>query len=72
MRIAQAFWTDGDAGDVSLPTYSHGDFAGLSAVEGEHARIWRESGYAVPQLGSFMRSQGIPGVLHWIKKYLVR
>jgi hypothetical protein len=55
-----------------LPTYSHGDFAGLNAVDGEHARIWKELGYTVPHLGSFMRSHGTLGALHCIKKYLAR
>ncbi|MDP8969437.1 MAG: hypothetical protein M3N52_02840, partial [Actinomycetota bacterium] len=63
---------DGDARDVWLPTYGHGDFPWLSAVDDEYKRIWTELGFTVHQLGDFHPFARNLGALHCIKKYLAR
>lgn len=57
---------------VWLPTYGHGDWADLSAVDDENKRIWEDLGFEVQQLADFNPFAQNLGSIHCIKKYLER
>jgi hypothetical protein len=63
---------DGDSREVWLPTYGHGNFSDLAAVDEEHQRIWSELGFTVHRLGDFHQFARALGALHCIKKFLRR
>jgi hypothetical protein len=57
---------------VWLPTYGHGDWAQLSAIDAANAGIWESLGFTVRMLGDFHAFAENLGAVHCIKKYLAR
>ena len=57
---------------VYLPTFGHGANADLRPIDEEMTRIWEELGFTVHPLGDFNMFAARQGVVHCIKKYLVR
>jgi hypothetical protein len=57
---------------VYLPTFGHGTNADLRPIDDEMTRIWEELGFTVHPLGDFNKFAARQGVVHCIKKYLVR
>ncbi|MGQ0575662.1 MAG: hypothetical protein ACT4RN_15885 [Pseudonocardia sp.] len=58
---------------VYLPTFGHGPYAKLAALDDRMARLWEEElGFTVVRLGDFTGFAERQGVVHCIKKYLGR
>jgi hypothetical protein len=63
---------EANARDVWLPTYGHGNFEELAAVDDEHEQIWSGLGFTVHRLGDFHQFARALGALHCIKKFIRR
>ncbi|BAZ14744.1 hypothetical protein NIES4071_65880 [Calothrix sp. NIES-4071] len=61
-----------DGNHVWLPTYGHGAWADLAAVDAENKRIWEGLGFEVHELADFHPFAQNLGSVHCIKKYLER
>jgi len=62
---------DGGA-HVYLPTFGHGAFAELAALDDQMEQLWQGLGFEVHRLGDFNPFASRQGVVHCIKKYLQR
>jgi hypothetical protein len=57
---------------VWLPTYGHGDWEDLAAIDAENKRIWESLDFVVHELADFHPFAQNLGSVHCIKKYLDR
>lgn len=57
---------------VYLPTFGHGPFAELAALDDQMEGLWQGLGFEVHRLGDFNPFASRQGVVHCIKKYLGR
>jgi hypothetical protein len=57
---------------VYLPTYGYGSNDDLAVLDGEMKTLWEELGFTVHLLGDFNPFAERQGVVHCIKKYIVR
>lgn len=57
---------------VYLPTFGHGQYAHLAAIDDHMRQMWEGLGYRVHLLGDFNPFAERQGVVHCIKKYLAR
>jgi hypothetical protein len=57
---------------VYLPTFGHGANAELKLIDDHMAKLWERLGFAVHRLGDFNEFARRQGVVHCIKKYLLR
>jgi hypothetical protein len=57
---------------VWLPTYGHGPWADLRAVDDQNKQIWRRLRFTVKELADFHPFAQNLGAVHCIKKYLDR
>jgi hypothetical protein len=63
---------DGQDKRVWLPTYGHGAWSNLKAIDKANKRIWRKLGFNVTELADFHPFAQNLGSVHCIKKYLER
>ncbi len=57
---------------VWLPTYGHGSWSNLKAIDKANKRIWQKLGFHVTELADFHPFAQNLGSVHCIKKYLER
>ena len=57
---------------VYLPTFGPGENADLAVIDDERDRLWSGMGYTVHRLADFNAFASRQGVVHCIKKYLLR
>lgn len=55
-----------------LPTFGHGNYQSLSALDNHMKTMWEGFGYTVHQLGDFNSFAKRQGVVHCISKYISR
>ena len=63
---------EGNRKEVWLPTYGHGEWEVMKAVDNYHVRVWRSLGFQVHRLEDFHPFAIQLGAAHCIKKYLNR
>jgi hypothetical protein len=63
---------DGQDKRVWLPTYGHGAWSNLKAIDKANKRIWQKLGFNVTELADFHPFAQNLGSVHCIKKYLER
>lgn len=61
-----------DSKRIWIPTYGYGAWESLSATDAANKRLWESLGFEVIQLVDCHPFAGYNGVVHCIKKYLVR
>jgi hypothetical protein len=57
---------------VYLPTFGHGDYSDLAAVDSKMKSLWEDLGFRVHLLDDFNEFARRQGIVHCIKKYLAR
>ncbi|WP_296702749.1 hypothetical protein [Algoriphagus sp.] len=57
---------------VYLPTFGHGEYLSLSALDDQMKKLWEKYGFNVHQLGDFNSFAKRQGVVHCISKYIKR
>jgi hypothetical protein len=55
-----------------LPTFGHGDYSDLAAIDSKMQSLWEDLGFTVHLLDDFNEFARRQGVVHCIKKYLDR